>query len=555
MTGPGIIAREQAPVILYDTTLRDGTQREGLILSLADKLKIARRLDAFGIRYIEGGWPGSNPKDVDFFAAARSMTWTNARLAAFGSTRHRANRAEDDPNLQALVEAETPVVTIFGKSWLLHVRDVLGATADENLAMIEDSLAFVGSAGREIVYDAEHYFDGFKDDHDYALATLSAAMRGGARTLVLCDTNGGTMPDELSAIIAASQSVTERFSPTAGAITWGIHTHNDAELAVANTLAAVGAGVRHVQGTINGYGERAGNANLISILANLELKTNLTVVPSGRLGELTELSRYVAEIVNLVPDDHQPYVGRSAFAHKGGVHGAATAKVERAYQHIDPTVVGNVSRLVVSELGGRANTAIRAEQLGHALEGVDPRELSLLIKQLESDGLAFEGAEASFELLIRRQAPTYVAPFRLLDFTVLVEQREGRKLGAEATVKVEVAGEVLHTAADGNGPVNALDAAFRKAFRLFYPQLDAVHLIDYKVRILDGESATAARTRVTIDSTDGVREWSTMGSDTNIIAASAAALSDSLEYAIWKTGAEVRRRDERDLDREEVTTQ
>jgi 2-isopropylmalate synthase len=555
MTGPGIIAREQSPVILYDTTLRDGTQREGLILSLADKLKIARRLDAFGMRYIEGGWPGSNPKDVDFFAAARSMTWQNARLAAFGSTRHRGTRAEEDPNLRALVEAETPVVTIFGKSWLLHVRDVLGATPDENLAMIEDSLAFVGAAGREIVYDAEHYFDGFKDDHDYALATLSAAMRGGARTLVLCDTNGGTMPDELSAIIAASQGVMERFSPTGGAITWGIHTHNDAELAVANTLAAVGAGVRHVQGTINGYGERAGNANLISILANLELKSDLAVVPSGRLGELTELSRYVAEIVNLVPDDHQPYVGRSAFAHKGGVHGAATAKVERAYQHIDPTVVGNVSRLVVSELGGRANTAIRAEQLGHALEGVDPRELSLLIKQLESDGLAFEGAEASFELLIRRQAPTYVAPFRLLDFTVLVEQREGRKLGAEATVKVEVAGEVLHTAADGNGPVNALDAAFRKAFRLFYPQLDAVHLIDYKVRILDGESATAARTRVTIDSTDGVREWSTMGSDTNIIAASAAALSDSLEYAIWKTGAEVRRRDERDLDREEVTTQ
>jgi 2-isopropylmalate synthase len=547
VSGPPKVDGSARPVLLYDTTLRDGTQREGLILSLADKLKIARRLDEFGMPYIEGGWPGSNPKDVDFFAAARSMTWRNARLAAFGSTRHRANRPQDDPNLRALVEAATPVITIFGKSWLLHVRDILGATPDENLAMIGDSLTYLRAAGREVIYDAEHYFDGFRDDPDYALATLSTAVRAGIRTLVLCDTNGGMLTDELSAIIHASRSAIERTGGFAGEITWGIHTHNDAELAVANSLAAVAAGVRHVQGTINGYGERAGNANLVSILANLGLKTQLAVVPSGRLGELTELSRYVAEIVNLVPDDHQPYVGRSAFAHKGGVHGAATAKVERAYQHVDPAVVGNTSRLVVSELGGRANTSIRAAQLGHALDGVDPRQLSQLIKQLEADGLAFEGAEASFELLIRRQAPRYVAPFRLLDFTVLVEQREGRALRAEATVKVEVAGEVLHTAADGNGPVNALDAAFRKAFRLFYPQLDAVHLIDYKVRILDGESATAARTRVTIDSTDGILEWSTMGSDTNIIAASAAALSDSLEYAIWKIGAEVRRRDERGL--------
>ena len=547
MSGPYEVAHDRAPVLLYDTTLRDGAQREGLILSLADKLKIARRLDEFGMPYVEGGWPGSNPKDADFFAAARSMTWQSARLAAFGSTRHRANRPEDDPNLRALVDAGTPVVTIFGKSWLLHVRDVLGATPEENAAMIEDSIAFLRAAGREVIYDAEHYFDGFRDDPDYALATLSAAIRGGARTLVLCDTNGGTMTDDLSAIICATQAVVERFSPVGGGITWGIHTHNDAELAVANSLAAVAAGVRQVQGTINGYGERAGNANLVSVLANLALKTDVRVEPSGRLAELTELSRYVAEIANLVPDDHQPYVGRSAFAHKGGVHGAATAKVERAYQHIDPALVGNTSRLVVSELGGRANTALRAQQLGHQLDGVDPRELSRLIKQLEADGLAFEGAEASFELLVRRQAPGYVAPFRLLDFTVLVERREGRPLRAEATVKVEVAGEVLHTAADGNGPVNALDAAFRKAFRLFYPQLDPVHLIDYKVRILDGQSATAARTRVTIDSSDGVRQWSTMGSDTNIIAASAAALTDSLEYAIWKSGAEVRRRDERGL--------
>jgi 2-isopropylmalate synthase len=554
MSGPYTVALDRAPVVLYDTTLRDGAQREGLILSLADKLKIARRLDAFGMRYVEGGWPGSNPKDAEFFAAARSMTFQEARLAAFGSTRHRTNAPADDPNLRALVAAETPVVTIFGKSWLLHVRDVLGATPDENVLMIEDSLRFLGAAGRELIYDAEHYFDGFKDDPDYALATLSAAIRGGARTLVLCDTNGGCLPDEISGIMRATQMVAERFSPVGGGLTWGIHAHNDTELAVANSLAAVAAGARHVQGTINGYGERAGNANLVSILANLELKTDVGVVPAGRLAELTELSRYVAEIVNLAPDDHQPYVGRSAFAHKGGVHGAATAKVEGAYQHVDPATVGNESRLVVSELGGRANTAIRAGQLGHALDGVglDAREVSQLVKQLEADGLAFEGAEASFELLLRRRAAGYVAPFRVLSFTVLVERRDGATLRAEATVKVEVGGEVLHTAADGNGPVNALDAAFRKAFRLFFPELDLVHLVDYKVRILDGEAATAARTRVTIDSTDGVREWSTMGSDANIIAASAAALTDSLEYAIWKSGAEVRRRDERSLDAEEV---
>jgi len=530
-------------ILLYDTTLRDGTQREGLIVSLADKIKIARRLDEFGFPYVEGGWPGSNPKDADFFAAAKGMTFRTARLAAFGSTRHRSNKPADDPNLRALLEADTPVVTIFGKSWLLHVVEVLGATPEENVEMVGDSVAHLVGAGREVVYDAEHYFDGYRDDPAYALATLRAARTGGATTLVLCDTNGGTLTADLTAIIDATRAALG--DPGAPAVVWGIHVHNDAELAVANSLAAVAHGIRHVQGTINGYGERCGNANLVSILANLALKTDHEVVPAGRLPELTELSRYVAEIVNITPDDHQPYVGRSAFAHKGGVHGAAVAKVERSYQHIDPGEVGNVGRLVVSELGGRANTQLRAEQLGHQLEGVDPRELSKLIKRLEADGLAFEGAEASFELLVRRHQAGYEAPFRVVDFTVLVEQRAGGDLRAEATVKVEVDGEVLHTAADGNGPVNALDAALRKALRAFYPGLDGVHLVDYKVRILDGDAATAARTRVIIDSADGVREWSTMGSDTNIIAASAVALGDSLEYAIWKSGAELRRRDER----------
>jgi 2-isopropylmalate synthase len=536
----------EPPVVLYDTTLRDGTQGENITLSLADKLRIARMLDEFGMPFIEGGWPGSNPKDIEFFAAARSIRWEHAKLAAFGSTRHRSSRPEDDLNLSELVAAETPVVTIFGKSWLLHVTEVLGATPAENLDMIAESVGFIVDRGREAIYDAEHFFDGYRADRDYALGTLRAAREAGARTLVLCDTNGGTLTDDLVAVIVDVRESLEA-DPDAPAVTWGIHTHNDAELAVANSMAAVAAGIRHVQATINGYGERCGNANMVSILANLALKTPHALVPAGggRLDGLTELSRSVAEIANVNPNDYQPYVGRSAFAHKGGVHGAAVAKVERSYQHVDPSVVGNAGRLVVSELGGRANTAIRAEQLGHQLDGVDPRELSRLIKQLESEGLAFEGAEASFELLIRRHASDYVAPFRIVDYTCIVEQRDGRELLAEATVKVEVDGEILHTAADGNGPVNALDAALRKALGAFYPGIDDVHLVDYKVRILDGGAATAARTRVIIDSSAGGRTWSTMGSDTNIIAASAGALADSLEYAIWTSGAELRRRDER----------
>jgi 2-isopropylmalate synthase len=529
------------PVLLYDTTLRDGTQREGLVLSLADKLKIARRLDEAGFPYVEGGWPGSNPKDEEFFALAKGVTWRNTKLAAFGSTRHRSNRPEDDPNLRALVEADTPVVTIFGKSWLLHVTQVLGATPDENLAMIGDSVAYCAAAGREVVYDAEHFFDGYKADRDYAFATLRAAYAAGSTSLVLCDTNGGCLTDEIGAIVR------DVIATLALPVTWGIHVHDDAGLAVANSLAAVQAGVRHVQGTVNGYGERCGNANIVTIWADLALKLGLDTVPSGTdLRGLAELSHYVAEVANIAPDGHQPYVGVSAFAHKGGVHGAATARVRDAYQHVDPGAVGNKTRLVVSELGGRVNTQWRAEELGHRLEGVvDPRELSRIIKRLEAEGASFEGAEASFELLIRRLEPGYRPPFRLVDYTVLVEHREGRELRAEATVKVEVEGEVLHTAADGNGPVNALDAALRKALRAFYPQLDGVHLVDYKVRILDGDSATAARTRVLIESSSEADAWSTVGSDTNIIAASFQALGDSLEYALWKNGAELRRRDER----------
>ena len=542
------------PVVLYDTTLRDGTQGENITLSLADKLRIARLLDDYGMPYVEGGWPGSNPKDVEFFKAAKDIRWSTAKLAAFGSTRHRSHTAETDPNLQELARAETPVVTIFGKSWLLHVTEILGATPDENLAMIGDSVRFIVERGRELVYDAEHFFDGYRADPAYALSTLRAARQAGARTLVLCDTNGGTLTTDLVGILGEVRAAIEGDAGNGsgagetGELVWGIHTHNDAELAVANSLAAVQAGARHVQATINGYGERCGNANMVSIIPGLALKTGHDLVPSGGgdLRALTELSRAVAEIANVAPNDYQPYVGRSAFAHKGGVHGAAVAKVERSYQHIDPTSVGNEGRLVVSELGGRANTAIRAQQLGHQLDGVvDPAVLSALIKRLESEGLSFEGAEASFELLIRRHQADYRPPFRIVDYTCLVEQRSGAELRAEATVKVEVDGELLHTAAEGNGPVNALDAALRKALGAFYPVLDTVHLYDYKVRILDSGAATGARTRVTIESTDGQAEWSTMGSDTNIIAASATALGDSLEYAIWKRGAELRRRDER----------
>ncbi|MBA3586237.1 MAG: citramalate synthase [Chloroflexi bacterium] len=529
------------PVLLYDTTLRDGTQREGLVLSLADKLKIARRLDEAGFPYIEGGWPGSNPKDEEFFAAARSMTFRHAKLAAFGSTRHRSNRADEDPNLLALLAAETPVTTIFGKSWLLHVIDVLGATPDENLAMVGESVAFLRAAGREVVYDAEHFFDGYKADAAYAIATLRAAIEAGATTVVLCDTNGGCLTDDIAAMTRTVQAELD------GRAILGIHVHDDAGLAVANSLAAIQAGARHVQGTINGYGERCGNANLVTIWANLGLKLRLDTIPdAGNLTHLPELSRFVAEVANIAPDAHAPYVGTSAFAHKGGVHGAATARVEQAYQHVDPAVIGGTSRLVVSELGGKANAAWRVRQLGQlASAGLDPAELSRLIKQLESEGASFEGADASFELLVRRRRADYAPPFRIVDYTVIVERRDGTPPRAEASVKVEVDGEVLHTAADGNGPVNALDLALRKALGAFYPALDEVHLVDYKVRIIDGEAATGARTRVIIETGHESGSWLTAGAEANIISASLSALHDSLEYAIWRLDARPQRRDER----------
>ncbi len=512
-------------VFLYDTTLRDGTQREGISLSLDDKLEIARKLDQFGIHYIEGGWPGSNPKDVDFFRRAPSLGLTHAKITAFGSTRRKDTRPEEDANLKLLLDAETPVVTLVGKSWELHVIDVLRTTRDENLAMIGESTAYIKSHDKEVVFDAEHFFDGYKVDREYALATLRAAATNGADVLVLCDTNGGAMPWEVE---AAVRDVAAQFDTPLG-----IHTHEDAGCAVANTLVAVRAGAVQVQGTINGYGERVANANLCTIIPDLQLKMGISCVPPENLARLTELSRYVAEVANLAHDAHLPYVGASAFAHKGGLHADAMLKSEKSYQHIDPARVGNQRKTVVSELSGRGTLLDKAEQFGVDANSEQTRKVLEQIKQLEAQGFTFEGAEASVELMLRRAHPAYVPPFELIDFMVLVERRRGRGLLAEATVKVRVGPKMMHTVADGNGPVNALDAALRKALLDVYPQLSGVSLTDYKVRILDSDTGTAANVRVLIDTKAGTRRWSTVGASTNIIEASWRALADSMEYAIF----------------------
>ncbi len=513
-------------IVLYDTTLRDGAQREGISFSLDDKLKIARRLDRLGIGYVEGGWPGSNPKDMAFFERAPALGLEQAIVTAFGSTRRAGTAVEDDANVRALVAAGTRAVAVFGKSWDLHVREVLRTRPDENLRMIADSVRYLKSLGREVIYDAEHFFDGYAADPAYALKTLAAAAEAGADVLVLCETNGGALPSTVAAVVAEVARAT--------AAPLGIHAHNDAELAVANTLVAVEAGAVHVQGTINGYGERCGNANLCSIIPALQLKMGRRCVGDAQLRSLSEIAHIVSELANLRLFPHQPYVGRSAFAHKGGMHVNALLKCAESYQHVDPARVGNRQRVVVSELSGKSNVAFKAQEFGLALpdDADQTRQVLQRIKELESRGFQFEGAEGSVELLIRRAQPGYEPPFELLDFHVLIRDRDNGNMAAEATVKVRVGEQVMHTAADGNGPVNALDAAVRKALLPSYPQLAAVHLTDYKVRILDGEAGTAAQTRVLIDSSDGRRAWSTVGSSTNIIEASWQALADSLEYAL-----------------------
>ncbi|HUL02250.1 MAG TPA: citramalate synthase [Gemmatimonadales bacterium] len=515
-------------VFLYDTTLRDGTQREGLSLSVEDKVKIARRLDQLGIHYLEGGWPGSNPKDAEFFRRIGAAGLRQAKVAAFGMTRRAGGRCGDDPNLRALVEAGTPVVTLVGKTSVLHVERVLETTRDENLRMIGESVAYVKRLGKEVIYDAEHFFDGCRLDRDYAHATVKAAAEAGADCVVLCDTNGGELPHVVEERVLALRA--EIATPL------GIHTHNDSGLGLANAIAAVRAGCVHVQGTINGYGERCGNMDLVPLIATLQLKLGVPVVSPEQLRSLTEVSHFVAAVANMNPDSQQPYVGQNAFAHKGGIHVAAVAKVADSYQHIDPALVGNEMHVVVSELAGRRNITMRAAALGLEL-GVPEQRVLQRVKELEHAGFQFEAADGSFEMLIRRSAPDYRPPFELLDFTVVVQESNGAGMRAQAMVKLKVGDEVTQTAAEGAGPVNALDCAIRKGLLPHYPELADVRLVDYKVRIVDEHLGTAAKPRVVLESARGSERWSTVGCSENIIEASWQALRDGLELPLLRARA------------------
>jgi len=513
------------PVVLYDTTLRDGTQRSGISLSLADKIRIARRLDELGFPYIEGGWPGSNPKDAEFFRAMKDQPLRQARLVAFSSTRRAGTEADRDPLLRELLAAGTPAVCIVGKAWDFHVTHALETTHEENLAMVRDTVAFLKSRGKEVIFDAEHFFDGFRADPAYALAVVRAAAEAGADWVVLCDTNGGTLPDRLAEIVRAVRGALD--------VPLGIHCHDDSGVAVANSLAAVREGCTMVQGTINGYGERCGNANLIPIAANLQLKMGYRCLPEESLGRLTDLSRFVSEVANLAHREEWPYVGRNAFAHKAGIHVSALLKHPALYEHVPPDAVGNERRVLVSELSGRSN--LRYLFAGRDLEEAEVRALLDRIKALEHAGYQFEGAEASLELLLDDQRGCGDRPFVLESFRVTVEHEPDRGSRAEATIKVRVGERLIHTAAEGNGPVNALDVALRKALRECFPHLDQVRLVDYKVRVLEGDAGTGARVRVLVESTDGRRRWGTVGVSTNILEASWQALADGLRYYLGRT--------------------
>ncbi|HID98030.1 MAG TPA: citramalate synthase [Thermodesulfobacteriaceae bacterium] len=522
---------------IYDTTLRDGTQAEDFNLSVEDKVRIAQKLDRLGIDFIEGGWPGANPKDKQFFKEIKNYSLPHSRITAFGSTHMAKHPAHEDPNLNALVEAGTPVITIFGKTWDIHVKDALRISLERNLELIEDSLAWLRSRTDTLFYDAEHFFDGFKANRDYAIATLKRAVKGGAECLVLCDTNGGTMPHEISEMVkAVSRSLGDN-------ICLGIHCHNDAEVAVGNTLLAVGAGVSHVQGTMNGFGERCGNANLCSIIPGLVLKMGYDCSPAEHLHELVSASRFVCEIANLAPNKYQPYVGASAFAHKGGIHVSAVQRNPETYEHIKPELVGNIQRILVSDLSGKSNILAKAKQFGLDLDSTDPVVMDIVaqLKELEAQGFQFEGAEASFELLMRKATGTMRKYFELLGFRVSDQKnREDEPTQAEATVMVRVGGQVEHTAAVGNGPVNALDNAIRKALEKFYPQLREMTLQDYKVRVLAGSPGTEAMVRVLIESRDKHDKWGTVGASFDIIEASWQALVDSIRYKLLKSEKETR---------------
>jgi 2-isopropylmalate synthase len=519
----------QNRIEIYDTTLRDGTQGEAINFSVSDKLRIAEALDELGVDFIEGGWPGSNPRDVAFFEAARSLQLKRARIAAFGATRRRSHSCDTDPNIQALLSAETPVVTIFGKSWELHVSDALRITSAENLDLIEDSVRYLSRRVDAVVYDAEHFFDGYRSNPEYAIDTLRAAVAGGAHRIVLCDTNGGSLPEDVS---EATRVVAQHIK-----VPLGIHCHNDGELAVANTLAAVLAGAIHVQGTINGYGERCGNANLCSVIPNLELKLERPVVGYEQLKRLRETANLVSEIANLSLQSGAAFVGDSAFAHKGGVHVSAVERNPATYEHVEPESVGNRRRVLVSDLSGRGNLLAKARELN--IDLVEEQTVLEELKRLEHDGFEFEAAEASFELLVNRLRNEPEPYFELLSFRVIDEHLGSEMPMSEATVKIKVGEHAEHAAASGNGPVNALDRALHRALTKFYPSLQKVHLIDYKVRVLRSSlSGSASLVRVLITSGDGVAQWSTVGVSANIVEASWRALVDSVEYKLMKDGAQ-----------------
>jgi 2-isopropylmalate synthase len=513
---------------IFDTTLRDGTQGEGIAFSVTDKLRIAERLDQFGVDYIEGGFPGSNPRDIAFFAEVGKLKLHHARIAAFGSTRRAGATAEHDAQLKALLDANTPVVTIVGKTWLLHVEEILRTTADENLAMIEESVRFLAAHGREVVYDAEHFFDGYKNNPDYALRTLAAAKRGGAANLTLCDTNGGTMVDDFRAMVA-------RVVGEFGGENVGVHCHNDSGLGVALSLAGITAGATLVQGTINGYGERTGNANLITILPNLFLKMDRTAFCRPNLQQLRELSHYLDELGNQRPDPKEPFVGASAFAHKGGLHANAAQKVARSYEHIDPASVGNRTRVLVSDMAGRSSVVMKARELGFDVNEQTPAVKDVLdeLKRLEFEGYEFEAADASLKLLLSRWFNQHKAPFEFEGFRVIIERRGPESsLVAEATVKLKVNGKSMHTVAECVGPVSALDKALRLALERAHPSIKDMTLSDFKVRILDSKRGSNSRTRVLIETTDGEQIWGTVGVSDNVIEASWEALCDAVEYKL-----------------------
>jgi 2-isopropylmalate synthase len=515
-------------IFLYDTTLRDGTQGEEVSFSAEDKLRIAKKLDEFGVHYVEGGWPGSNPKDARFFEMARSAPLKNGWLTAFGSTRRSQIRSEDDQNIQALLQTETRAVTIFGKSWDLHATDILGITLDENLAMIEESVSFLKKRDRRVIYDAEHFFDGYKNNPGYAVGTVEAAVRGGADFVVLCDTNGGSLPHEVGEIM---EKVFPRISAPVG-----IHAHNDCGLALANSLAAVQAGAVMVQGTINGYGERCGNTDLTAVIGTLQVKMGFECVPEEKLGKLTELSRFVSEVANTPPLNQRPFVGKSAFAHKGGVHVSAILKNPAAYEHIDPKTIGNRRRVLVSDLSGKSNIEYKARELGVKVggNGWGSEKIVQEIKVLEDQGYQFDAAEGSLELLIKKVTGQFENPFNLESLRVTIEKNRSGPSSSHATIKISVADDHEITAAEGDGPVNALDNALRKALHKFFPQIEEMKLVDFKVRVIDGADGTAAKVRVQIESRDSQEIWSTIGVSENVIEASWQALVDSVQYKLSK---------------------